>query len=217
MAEVADLLECRPVRVRAAVHRFEERGIAGLPDAPRPVAPRRCWTRSMGRRWATCWTSPPSGACPGVPRPRASGCARNRGGDLRDWLAERGLVCRSDRDRMPGSTTRSSRKREGAWCPPSGTTEGGGSVADDGHGPPVAGDTVDHTLTQAENVKDRPRRASWLRPPRDHLPLLREALRRLRSPAPPAFSTTASQPQADRAATLRPPHPRTHERPPSHS
>ncbi|WP_425824704.1 helix-turn-helix domain-containing protein [Streptomyces fractus] len=38
-AEVADLLECHPVTVRAAVHRFEEGGIAGLLDASRPGRP----------------------------------------------------------------------------------------------------------------------------------------------------------------------------------
>ncbi|MBP5891974.1 helix-turn-helix domain-containing protein [Streptomyces scabiei] len=40
-AEVADLLECHPVTVRAAVHRLQEGGIAGLPDAPRPGRPAR--------------------------------------------------------------------------------------------------------------------------------------------------------------------------------
>ncbi|MER5748370.1 hypothetical protein [Streptomyces sp. NPDC002088] len=78
-------------------------------------------------------------------------------------------------------------------------------------------DTIDHTLTQAEKLKDRPRRATWLRPTRDHLRSLHEAVRRLRSPAPPAFSTTANQPRPWPATTPRPPHPRTHERPPSHS
>ncbi|GGS23397.1 hypothetical protein GCM10010252_73190 [Streptomyces aureoverticillatus] len=37
--EVADLLECNPVTVRAAVHRFEDGGVAVLPDAPRPGRP----------------------------------------------------------------------------------------------------------------------------------------------------------------------------------
>ncbi|MFF5011207.1 helix-turn-helix domain-containing protein [Streptomyces phaeochromogenes] len=41
VAEVAGVLECHPVTVRAAVHRFEEGGIAGLPDAPRPGRPAR--------------------------------------------------------------------------------------------------------------------------------------------------------------------------------
>jgi transposase len=40
-ADVADLLECHPVTVRAAVHRLEKGGIAGLPDAPRPGRPAR--------------------------------------------------------------------------------------------------------------------------------------------------------------------------------
>ncbi|MFJ4876976.1 helix-turn-helix domain-containing protein [Streptomyces sp. NPDC088745] len=40
-AEVADLLECHPVTVRAAVHRLEKGGIAGLPDAPRSGRPAR--------------------------------------------------------------------------------------------------------------------------------------------------------------------------------
>jgi integrase len=77
-------------------------------------------------------------------------------------------------------------------------------------------DTIDHTLTTAARAADRPPRPAWLRPPRDHIHRLRKALRRLRSPAPPATSTTANQPKLGRATTLRPPHPRTHERPPSH-
>ncbi|CAM5445758.1 hypothetical protein SSPIM334S_01130 [Streptomyces spiroverticillatus] len=39
--EVADLLECHPVTVRAAVHRLEKGGIAGLLDAPRSGRPAR--------------------------------------------------------------------------------------------------------------------------------------------------------------------------------
>ncbi|WP_405864056.1 MULTISPECIES: transposase [unclassified Streptomyces] len=39
--EVADLLECNPVTVRAAVHRFTDGGIGVLPDAPRPGRPTR--------------------------------------------------------------------------------------------------------------------------------------------------------------------------------
>jgi len=61
-----------------------------------------------------------------------------------------------------------------------------------------------------------PRRPAWLRSPRDHIHRLREALHKLRSPAPPATSTLANQPRLGRATTVRPPHPRTHERPPSH-
>ncbi|WP_369227142.1 tyrosine-type recombinase/integrase [Streptomyces sp. R39] len=77
-------------------------------------------------------------------------------------------------------------------------------------------DTIDHTLTTSARAADRPPRPAWLRPPRDHIHRLHKALRRLRSPAPPATSTTANQPKLGRATTLRPPHPRTHERPPSH-
>ncbi|MEV2189815.1 helix-turn-helix domain-containing protein [Streptomyces phaeochromogenes] len=39
VAEVADLLECNPVTARAAVHRLEEGGIDGLPNAQRPGRP----------------------------------------------------------------------------------------------------------------------------------------------------------------------------------
>ncbi|MCQ8836629.1 helix-turn-helix domain-containing protein [Streptomyces malaysiensis] len=39
VSEVADLLECHPVTVRAAVHRFADGGIEALPDAPRPGRP----------------------------------------------------------------------------------------------------------------------------------------------------------------------------------
>ncbi|MFH8789121.1 winged helix-turn-helix domain-containing protein [Streptomyces roseoverticillatus] len=37
--EVADLLECHPVTVRAAVHRFVDGGVEALPDVPRPGRP----------------------------------------------------------------------------------------------------------------------------------------------------------------------------------
>ncbi|MEV8547653.1 helix-turn-helix domain-containing protein [Streptomyces sp. NPDC051572] len=37
--EVAELLECNVVTVRAAAHRFEDGGVAALPDAPRPGRP----------------------------------------------------------------------------------------------------------------------------------------------------------------------------------
>ncbi|MBA2945663.1 site-specific integrase [Streptomyces sp. PSKA28] len=77
-------------------------------------------------------------------------------------------------------------------------------------------DTIDHTLTGAETTSSRTDRSAWLRPPRDHIRRLHEAVRRLRSPAPPAFSAAANQPQPWPATTLRPPHPGTHERPPSH-
>ncbi|MGW6403925.1 tyrosine-type recombinase/integrase [Streptomyces sp. NPDC055134] len=72
-------------------------------------------------------------------------------------------------------------------------------------------DTIDRTLTQAETTSLRTNRPSPPRPPRDHIRSLREALRRLREPAPPAFSTTASQPHPRRATTLRPPRAGTHE------
>ncbi|WP_414167059.1 helix-turn-helix domain-containing protein [Streptoverticillium reticulum] len=39
IADVAGLLGCNPVTVRAAIHRFEKGGIAALPDAPRPGRP----------------------------------------------------------------------------------------------------------------------------------------------------------------------------------
>ncbi|MEV0277210.1 helix-turn-helix domain-containing protein [Streptomyces sp. NPDC050610] len=39
VTEVADLLECHPVTVRAAVHRFKKGGPAELPDASRPGRP----------------------------------------------------------------------------------------------------------------------------------------------------------------------------------
>ncbi len=77
-------------------------------------------------------------------------------------------------------------------------------------------DTIDHTLTGAEKAGHQTDHMAWLRPPRDHIHRLREALRRLRSPAVAGFSATANRPQNGRATTLRPPWPRTHERPSSH-
>ncbi|MFB7054940.1 tyrosine-type recombinase/integrase [Streptomyces vinaceus] len=71
-------------------------------------------------------------------------------------------------------------------------------------------DTIDRALTGAEKASHQTDRAAWLRPPRDHIHRLREALRRLRSAAPPAFSATADRPQTGRATTLRPPWLRTH-------
>ncbi|WP_353963763.1 helix-turn-helix domain-containing protein [Streptomyces sp. NBC_00237] len=41
VAEVAGVLERHPVTVRAAVHRFEEGEVAGLPDGLRPGRPAR--------------------------------------------------------------------------------------------------------------------------------------------------------------------------------
>ncbi|WP_246561540.1 site-specific integrase [Streptomyces roseirectus] len=75
-------------------------------------------------------------------------------------------------------------------------------------------DTIDRTLTTAQ-TRRTPNRPAWLRPPRDHIHRLREALRRLRAPASPAFSLTASRPQTGRATTLRPPWSRTRQKPPS--
>ncbi|WP_371675655.1 tyrosine-type recombinase/integrase [Streptomyces sp. NBC_01276] len=73
-------------------------------------------------------------------------------------------------------------------------------------------DTIDRALTGAEKAGLGTSRPASLRPPRDHIQRL---VRRLRSPVPLAFSATASRPQAGRATTLRPPWPRTHERPSS--
>jgi integrase len=78
-------------------------------------------------------------------------------------------------------------------------------------------DTIDHTLTRAEQTNVQQPRPTWPRPPRDHTHRLRETLRRLRNPAQPVFSPAANQPRPGRATTLRPPRPRTHERPPSRS
>ncbi|MFD4390453.1 tyrosine-type recombinase/integrase [Streptomyces sp. NPDC058486] len=77
-------------------------------------------------------------------------------------------------------------------------------------------DTIDHVLSGAQPTASRTDRPAWLRPPRDHLNRLHEALGRFRSPAPPATSTLTNQPQPGRATTLRPPRRRTHEKPPSH-
>ncbi|MFE0603356.1 tyrosine-type recombinase/integrase [Streptomyces sp. NPDC058892] len=77
-------------------------------------------------------------------------------------------------------------------------------------------DTIDHTLTRAQKRNDRRTWLERLRPPRDHIQHLREALNRLRSPAPPAFSTIANQPRSGRATTLRPPAFRARKRPSSH-
>ncbi|MEU7599433.1 site-specific integrase [Streptomyces sp. NPDC040724] len=77
-------------------------------------------------------------------------------------------------------------------------------------------DTIDHTLSGAEKANHQTGRLAWLRPPRAHILRLSELVRRLRSPAPPAFSATANLPRTGRATTLRPPWLRTRERPPSH-
>ncbi|WP_314612589.1 site-specific integrase [Streptomyces stackebrandtii] len=77
-------------------------------------------------------------------------------------------------------------------------------------------DTIDRTLTGAQTTGPETSRPAWLRPPRDHIRQLREALGALRSLAPSAFCAAANRPQTGRATTLRPPWPRTHERPSSH-
>ncbi|MFI8766515.1 site-specific integrase [Streptomyces sp. NPDC053792] len=77
-------------------------------------------------------------------------------------------------------------------------------------------DTIDRTLTEAEKASHETGRPAWLRPPRDHIQRLGAVVRRLRSPAPPAFSATAARPQTGPATTLRPPRPWTRERPSSH-
>ncbi|WP_406187146.1 tyrosine recombinase XerC [Streptomyces sp. NBC_01006] len=71
-------------------------------------------------------------------------------------------------------------------------------------------------LTGAEKTGRRTDRPAWLQPPRDHIQRLHEALHRLRSPAPPAFSTMADKPRTGRATTLRPRGLRAWKRPPSH-
>ncbi|MFJ9542901.1 tyrosine-type recombinase/integrase [Streptomyces sp. NPDC101225] len=76
-------------------------------------------------------------------------------------------------------------------------------------------DTIEHTLTLAEQRADRQARPKQLRPPRDHIRRLREALHRLRSPAPPSFCAVANESRTRPATTLRPPAPRERERPPS--
>ncbi|MFI6147468.1 hypothetical protein [Streptomyces sp. NPDC051109] len=68
----------------------------------------------------------------------------------------------------------------------------------------AAREAVDHTLTGAENAGHETGRTPWLRPPRDHIHRIREALRRHRSPAVPGFSATADRPQTGRATTMAP-------------
>ncbi|WP_235614069.1 site-specific integrase [Streptomyces olivochromogenes] len=76
-------------------------------------------------------------------------------------------------------------------------------------------DTIERTLTRAEQRADRQARQKQLRSPRDHIQRLREALHRLRSPAPPFFCTTANQRQTGLATTVRPPALQRREKPPS--
>ncbi|MCM9083193.1 site-specific integrase [Streptomyces spororaveus] len=77
-------------------------------------------------------------------------------------------------------------------------------------------DTIDHTLTEAEKTGRRTDRPVWMRPPGDHIQQLREALNRLRSPAPTGFHPTANQTRSGRATTMRPPGIRAWKRPSSH-
>ncbi|MCY0942010.1 site-specific integrase [Streptomyces antarcticus] len=77
-------------------------------------------------------------------------------------------------------------------------------------------DTIDHTLTRTQKRIDRRAWLERLRPPRDHIQRLREALNQLRSPTPHGNCDNANRPHIPGATTLRPPRPRTHERPPSH-
>lgn len=76
-------------------------------------------------------------------------------------------------------------------------------------------DTIEETLTLAEQKADRQARPKQLRSPRDHIRRLREALHRLRSPVPPPFNATAARPQPRPATTLRPPALQEREKPPS--
>jgi integrase len=56
-------------------------------------------------------------------------------------------------------------------------------------------DTIQQTLTRAEQKASRHARLNQLRSPRDHIKRLREALNRLRSPAPAGFCATANRPR----------------------
>ncbi|MFE9632716.1 tyrosine-type recombinase/integrase [Streptomyces sp. NPDC006463] len=80
----------------------------------------------------------------------------------------------------------------------------------------AARDAVDHTLTRIQKRNDRRAWLERLRPSRDPIQRLRETLNQLRSPTPHGDCDSADRPRTPAATTLRPPHPRTHERPPSH-
>ncbi|NUP21674.1 MAG: helix-turn-helix domain-containing protein [Streptomyces sp.] len=73
MTAVADLLECIPVTVRAAVHRFEKGGLAALPDAPRPGRPARIPGPEDRTELADLWTRRPPQGLPGPPRACVTG------------------------------------------------------------------------------------------------------------------------------------------------
>ncbi|MFE9764182.1 tyrosine-type recombinase/integrase [Streptomyces sp. NPDC005808] len=77
-------------------------------------------------------------------------------------------------------------------------------------------DTIQQSLTRAEQNAGRQALLERVRSPRDHVRRLREALDRLRSPTPPRSRTTANRPGTRPAITLRPPSPQTRQRPPSH-
>ncbi|MFE7974873.1 tyrosine-type recombinase/integrase [Streptomyces shenzhenensis] len=92
------------------------------------------------------------------------------------------------------------------------------------HAAREAVETIEHTLTRAEQSADRQARPKRPRSPRDHIQRLREALHQLRSPAPLVFCSPARtgpgsglrpqcdhQPQGTRKAAL----PYTGERPPT--
>jgi len=76
-------------------------------------------------------------------------------------------------------------------------------------------DTIEHTLTWAEQMAGRQARLKQLRSPRDHMQRLREALNRLRSPIPPGLCTTANRSGTRPATTVRPPGLQERKKPPS--
>ncbi|WP_406368437.1 tyrosine-type recombinase/integrase [Streptomyces sp. NBC_01546] len=57
-------------------------------------------------------------------------------------------------------------------------------------------DTIDHTLTRAQKRNDRRAWLERLRPPRDHIQHLHEALNRLRPPPRPASTPPPANPKA---------------------
>ncbi|MGV9315662.1 tyrosine-type recombinase/integrase [Streptomyces sp. NPDC003691] len=77
-------------------------------------------------------------------------------------------------------------------------------------------DTIDHVLSGAQQTTVRTDQPAWLRPPRDHLHRLREALNRLHAHARSATSTLANRPRTGVRPHCDHHGPQTHERPPSH-
>ena len=73
VTEVADLLECNPVTVRAAVHRFEKGRLDGLPDAPRPGRPVRILGPEDRAELADLLDASAATGSPGPPPPCATG------------------------------------------------------------------------------------------------------------------------------------------------